>query len=372
MNKLLNYLFYIIIIVNSSCTTNSNKKQDKLKGFVINGTVNGFKDNTWIYLEDESQHNLIATDSTLIKNGKFHFKGFLKQEACEVQIFIKTSEDSRSFWLENSVINFSAKRENFKDAVITGSKTQIEAEKLDAITSVFRNEAWGNIKQLSKKISFQTKKALMKKNDSLMSKELFTTKNFVKNNPNSIISASYLSFYASEWGKSFVETTYKSFPANIKNSSYGKDIFDYLKLNKDLKIGDHYADFEQQSSSGEMVKLSKYTGKLTLLEFWASWCNPCREDNPKLVKIYNEFKTKGLEIVAVSADNNKNNWLQAIKQDKLPWPQVCNLKGDKNDAVIMYGVNKFPSNFLIDEKGIIIAQDLRGEELNKKLAELLK
>lgn len=371
MNKRLRFLFFILFVINSSCTRTSTNKQDKLNGFVINGTVTGYKDSTWIYLEDGSNKKLVKTDSALIKNGKFIFKGNLPLKAVEATLKIAKSEDYRFFWLENSMITFNATKGNFRNAVITGSETDLEDDKLKAIINPIEI-AKHNLNQLSKKLNIVQTAALLKELDSLELKEAAITQTFIKNNPNSIVSVSNLSGYTSTWGKSVVAPLYANFSTENKNSLYGKDIAAYLKLNKDLKVGDHYADFSQQSSSGKMVKLSDYSGKIILLEFWGSWCIPCREGNPELVKTYNQFKEKGFEIVGVAADSEKSDWLKAIKQDKLLWPQVCDLKGDENDVVLMYGVNKFPSSFLIDKKGIIIAQDLRGKELQKRLATLLK
>jgi thiol-disulfide isomerase/thioredoxin len=119
------------------------------------------------------------------------------------------------------------------------------------------------------------------------------------------------------------------------------------------------------------LKLSQLKGKYTLLEFWSSMCGPCIAGNPKLVKTYEQFKSKGFAIVGVSLDFNKKNWLNAIRSDKLPWENLCDLRGSENRAALLYGVTYMPANFLIDEKGIVIAKDLRDDALDKKLQELL-
>lgn len=370
MNIRLSFLSLVLIAILGSCTRTSTNKDANSDKFVIDGTITGYKDSTWIYLEDGSNKNLINTDSTIVKNGKFRFKGNLSLKAVEVIIKIAKSEDYRFFWLENSTITFKATKGDFRNAVITGSKTALEEDKLNAITNPIE-AAKRNIYRLSEKV-YNPKTDLVKEFDLLELKEAAAIQTFIKNNPNSVVSVSNLSTYASTWGKSVVAPLYANLSTENKNSLYGKDIAAYLKLNKDLKVGDHYVEFSQQNSTGNTLKLSDYSSKLILLEFWGSWCIPCREGNPELVKTYNQFKDKGFEIIGVAADDEKQDWLKAIAQDKLPWPQVCDLKGDKNDVVLIYGVNKFPSNFLINKKGIIIAQDLRGEELNKKLTALLQ
>lgn len=144
-----------------------------------------------------------------------------------------------------------------------------------------------------------------------------------------------------------------------------------MKLSREIKIGGKYVDFEQTNTVGKKIKLSDIKGKYILLEFWGSWCGPCRQDNPELVKTYNTYRAKGLEIFGVANEENKAQWLKAIKDDGLLWENVTDLKGNKNEAIFIYGINAYPTNYLIDEKGIIIAKDLRGKELSDKLAELL-
>ncbi|WP_341835048.1 TlpA disulfide reductase family protein [Chitinophaga pollutisoli] len=131
-------------------------------------------------------------------------------------------------------------------------------------------------------------------------------------------------------------------------------------------------DFSQADPQGKMISLSSFRGKYVLIDFWASWCGPCRMENPNVVAAYNRFKDKNFTIFGVSLDEDKSRWLQAIKQDKLTWPQVSDLKGWGNEAAAMYGVRGIPQNFLLDPEGNIIAANLRGEALERKLEEILK
>jgi len=121
-----------------------------------------------------------------------------------------------------------------------------------------------------------------------------------------------------------------------------------------------------------MIALSSFKGKYVLLDFWASWCGPCRAENPNVLKAYNEFKDKNFDVFAVSLDDKKENWLKAVKDDAMPWTQVSDLKGWKNQAAGMYAITAIPQNFLINPDGKIVASNLRGEALVKKLKELIK
>ncbi|MEO7046466.1 MAG: TlpA disulfide reductase family protein, partial [Ferruginibacter sp.] len=131
-------------------------------------------------------------------------------------------------------------------------------------------------------------------------------------------------------------------------------------------------DFALADTSGKIVKLSKLRGKYVLVDFWASWCAPCRRENPNVVEAYKKFHDKGLDIVGVSLDTKKDAWLKAINHDGLTWYHVSDLKGWNGHIEKEFGIKVVPTNFLLDKDGKVIAKNLRGEALQKKLEELLK
>jgi peroxiredoxin len=140
------------------------------------------------------------------------------------------------------------------------------------------------------------------------------------------------------------------------------------------KIGAKAPDFTAPNPEGEMITLSKILGKVTILDFWASWCRPCRIENPNFVKIYDQYHAKGLEIISVSLDRNnqKQRWVEAIEKDQLNWYNVSNLKFWQDPLAQLYNVSSIPATFILDEKGIVLATKLRGAELKTKIAELLE
>lgn len=144
-----------------------------------------------------------------------------------------------------------------------------------------------------------------------------------------------------------------------------------LRQSRSFTVGGQAPDFEQATPEGQPMKLSELRGKIVLIDFWASWCGPCRRENPNVVKLYNAYKDKGFDILAVSLDNSRDRWLDAIAKDGLTWHHVSDLQGWKNSVAQTYGVTSIPHTVLLDAEGRIIARNLRGQELEKKVAELL-
>ena len=152
-----------------------------------------------------------------------------------------------------------------------------------------------------------------------------------------------------------------------------KSIKERLAVMKAVAVGQKAPDFTMNDINGNPVSLSSKLGtKLLLVDFWAAWCNPCRQENPNVVKVYNEFHKKGFDVFGVSLDQKKEDWLKAIADDKLTWTHVSDLKYWGNEAARLYAVNSIPSNFLLDETGTIIGRNLRGEDLYKKVKEILE
>ena len=222
MAKILSFLLLSFVV---SATSYSQKQKEK---FEIKGTLTGFADSTLIFLDD--------IDSTFIINNQFHLRGSSKENVKQTLLRTSNFSDYKFFWLENSMITFKAEKGKFRDAIILGSKTQNQQNKLDIAIKNSNKETKENI-------------------------------SFVRKHPNSIISANILSVYASTWGKDTTAVLYNMLSAEIKNTSYGKNIFEFITLNKNVKVGDKYVDFTQPNTEGKNVSLSDFNGKIVLLEF---------------------------------------------------------------------------------------------------------
>lgn len=330
MKKLIFGITTLLII---SC--NEKPKEE----FSLIGTTNGIENGALLYLDFNNK----SLDSTEVNNNSFEFKTKLPNTPMKLWLHNKDFSNYRAFWAENKPMTFNATKTDFRNAKITGSE--------------------------SENLSF----SLHQKIDTLpRNKRQKAEMEFVKNNPKSIVSASMLSLYSTTWGKEKTKELYELFSTENKDSKFGKEITKYIELNKEPKIGEQFADFESEDQNGKLKRLSELKGKAILLEFWASWCGPCRQENPNLVKTYEKYNPKGFQIFAVSLDEDKESWLKAIEKDSLNWEHVSDLKGQRNEASLIYGINGIPDNFLIAENGEIIGRNLRGDKLNEKLKKILE
>jgi thiol-disulfide isomerase/thioredoxin len=171
-----------------------------------------------------------------------------------------------------------------------------------------------------------------------------------------------------------VDQRFSRLSPSLRNSAVGVALQSSIAAGKKIKLGSHAPDFSQPDNFGKLINLSDFKGKYILLDFWASWCGPCRAENPNLLVAYDRYKDKGFSVVSVSIDEAKDKiaWLKAIEEDRMPWTQLADLKGNQNVPYRLYGITTIPANVLISPEGIVIARDLKREELHAKLASLFK
>jgi peroxiredoxin len=348
-----------IIILKAIFGCHQNKHKTIENEFILNGKIEGIDDHNWIYLTLDNQ----TIDSTKIVDNKFSMKGTIEHPK-QYFLLVKNSQNYSRIWLESGEIEFQAKNGEFKNAIIKGSKAQKESDKLwkpileyrkrrDSLSKIVYNHELHDSLKLNAKVEL----------DKVRQNRLKIESAFIKENPTSYVSAKTLDFYSTSLPYNKVLELYNNFNDDVKKSSYGKSINRFLKLNKNPQIGDKYVDFSMPNEHGELIKLSDFEGKLILLDFWASWCGPCIKEYPALREAYSKFNKYGFEIVSVSEDQTKDRWLQSIEKNKLNWVNLWQDDGVKATPYLIYGINGIPDNFLINEKGIIVARGLKGIKL---------
>lgn len=349
-----------------------------VQGFVIAGTVKNETDEK-VYLEYEENGGKIK-DSTQIKNGVFKFKGKVKEPVYSV-IRTNGGKTYLGMFLENTPITVTIDTAA-KIITAAGSKEDSIYREWESKWFVVTQKAGVIYKKIDEaykglekdaKIDPTIRKGIDDEFSLLNTETDSTVFPVVRQFPNSYASAFIILCRYVDWNNpEKAAKSYALLSDKIKKSGYGRKISAYIEMDAKTGIGRTAADFTMNDVSGKPVKLSGLRGQYVLLDFWASWCGPCRKENPNVVKAYTDYHKKGLEIIAVSLDIKKDLWEKAISTDKLPWIHVSDLKGFNNEAAILYGVNLVPTNFLLDPDGIIVARNLRGEDLEKKLAEIFK
>ncbi len=335
-----------------------------------------------VYLQYRTDNKLV-TDSSVIKNGIFSFRGKI-EDPIEARLILdhtgkglirSNMRDLKEIYLEQGVIVVNTPDSMFK-ATIKGGIVNNEAAKYAGIVAPISAKIDGLFKKNQSEEDTKEKKEAAEKLYDEYQKEWKQVGNkFINENPDSYISLDVIkSNSGSVPDLNEIEPLFNSLSARIRQSKAGKEYAAKIEKLRTIAIGATAPDFEQSTPDGKPVKLSDFKGKYVLLDFWASWCSPCRAENPNVVKAYNQYNEKGFTVLGVSLDNAKGKeaWIKAIEKDGLKWTNVSDLKGWQNAVAELYSVQAVPQNFLIDPQGKIIAKNLRGEELDKKLAEVIK
>lgn len=317
----------------------------------------------------------IIVDSVALTNGKADFYGQLEGLPELYNISVSDAKRHISFFLENGDISLAGHIDSLTYIKANGtelnSRYNAHLERQGDIQDQMRplysafNEAEQKGDSLSMKKIDSTYYALSDQLSAL-------NKQFIIDNNTNILGPFYtLRVYYSDNDYPIVDSLDNTFDPLLADSKYIKELTRILGVWKDLQVGMHAPDFMQNDSTGNPLKLSNFQGKYLLVDFWASWCGPCRAENPNIVAAYNEFKDKGFTILGVSLDENRAKWIKAIEKDNLTWNHVSDLKGWDNEVSTAYGIRAIPYSILLDPDGVIIGKNLRGEELRKKLSETL-
>ncbi len=343
---------------------------------------------TWVYISYPIGGDEWKRDSAKVtSNGIYKFSGeipepalislwpaFADQPDGKKKPLVYRRDYTRLFLEPSSIVIHNV--DSFSNATISGSVTHevylALQEKLKPIND--KNDALNRqYAQLSRMKDTEGMKKMEPMFDELSAERKGLLKDYFLKNPESPIGMYVLNEIAGwEINAGEVEPLFKKLPGSAQNLPSGKALKEKIEIAKKTGIGRFAMDFTQNDTAGIPVKLSAFKGRYVLIDFWASWCGPCRAENPNVVKAYNKYKDKGFHILGVSLDrpNDKEKWMKAIYDDKLMWTHVSDLKYWKNEVAIQYGINAIPQNFLLDPEGKIIAKNIRGEELDKELGKL--
>ena len=369
----------VVLCLFSACESNTDSKNE----FVISGKAEGVFNGVRVYLKtSENGQKGRTTDTAIVVNEAFNFKG--KVDGSEMRILtIDGIVGQTALVLEPEQIEVTIYKDSIYQSEVSGGNNNV-------IFNSYKNGYQALVEKVSglrqayvlAQGDADAIKEIQERNTILRSELKDYGLNFLKQNPDSDFSLMLLDGITGQQGfdAKMASEVFELMPQALLNKPTNTIMAQKInaKINIALntfepKIGAKAPDFTAPNPDGEMITLSNILGKVTILDFWASWCRPCRIENPNFVKIYEQYHAKGLEIISVSLDRNnqKQRWVEAIEKDQLNWYNVSNLKFWQDPLAQLYNVSSIPATFILDKDGIILATKLRGGALEAKISELL-
>ena len=361
MKKHLIFLFAMALTL-TACNEKANT-------FTVNVSLKNGNDQT-VYLQKFVDNAPVAIDSAVITNEMAVLTAKTDDPQILYALKVKGKRGSMPFFADNKDVTIVGDINNPHDVEIMASETQAELDAYNDGLNQFEtqirdlyavmNEAFANNDSIKMDSLNKVGTALMEQQDNYRD-------DYIKTHPESFISHYILDQVKQDYPLDQLKEMVGAFTTE---SIYSRDLNDYIAKQERLEVGQPFIDFTLQTNDGESVTLSERIAqnKLTLVDFWASWCGPCRHENPVVKAAYEQFHELGFDVIGVSVDQDEAKWLQAVEEDQLPWTQV---RDSENKASESYMIYYIPANFLFDQNGTMVAKGLRGEDLTAKLSELL-
>lgn len=369
-------LFFLLSTLLFSCKNGKpdEPKTDSAHTLTISGKLEGVTEGELV-LGFEGDGDMPVNDTIPVKDGSF---SAVVEVSSPREMYMSYQEQYLVFFAGPGAIDIKGSPNGFQSAGVEGSG--VPKDYVEYKASLKEVEA--EMQRLDEEMmdmfgDTPAEEGALDKFDAPMARleaqKRALDSTFIKKNPSSHYAALLLVYkhgYIPETEK--VEADYNALSDDVKTGFYGKKLKKILDVAIQTAVGKPAMDFTLNDADGKPVSLSSYKGKYVLVDFWASWCRPCREENPSVVKAYQKYKSKGFDVFGVSLDEDKDQWLEAVKNDRLTWTHVSDLKGWKSDVVPLYNITGIPYNLLLDKNGNILGKGLFGEDLDKKLAEHLK
>ncbi|WP_291137923.1 TlpA disulfide reductase family protein [Flavobacterium sp. UBA7663] len=347
--------------------------------FLISGTANGIENGKKVFIEVQTETGTLAKDTAVVTDGKFELKG-ITEEIDLGFIRIENEQINLPLILEEGKIEINIVKDSLHKSTLGGTpnndkfqKFNTESRAISEKVAKFEKDNGPEMQKAQMSNDTVTINKLLKEYKKFQNEMNDYSKKFIKENPDAYLSVLLLEnflmrqYLTPEEIKSYFEGLDK----DVKETKSGKKIKTALDSMSAIVIGKPAPNFSAPSPKGKTISLKESLGKVTIIDFWASWCGPCRAENPNVVALYNEFHPQGLNIIGVSLDKDATKWKDAIAKDGLVWSHVSNLKFWEDPIAKQYNVQSIPATFILDAKGNIVAKDLRGDALKAKVKELL-
>ena len=361
-------LLSLLVVAFTVASCQSKKPEG---GFILKGEIKGADGKTFV-LAKVANRMLEGIDTATVENGKIEFTGKL---AYPQQLYIVEEGQQRPvmmFFGENSDMSFSGVIDSLSTAEISGSASNDLLQSYNKSMEKYQEQNQQLMARYQAAQATKDQKAMegvIKDYENMMDQQMTETGDFISKNPSSPVSLSLVQSNFMMGGYDKLNTEFSKLDTSLAAIPAYKEIYDYLKIAENVQVGKTAPDFTLPTPDGKEISLSSLKGKYLLLDFWASWCQPCRRENPNVKAAYEKYKSKGFEVLSVSVDRDLNAWKKAIEDDGMSWLQVHD---DKDVSHSLYAVVGIPTTFLLDKNGVIIDKNLRGSALTEKLQELLK